>query len=218
VGAKTTKGYGNFYLRHFGKTTITVRSHRLAWELSHWCFLAEKEVICHRCDNPPCNQPAHLFPGTHAENTADMLRKKREARGPTHGAHTQPQAFYARAKLTPALVKELRFLASTGIFHPTDLADYYQTHADHIRNIVYGRSWKHIEYRLTVKWAPTDNLQGARRPKGIENAHAKLTEDQVMTIRTRHAAGETMAALGKEFGVGYTNISQIVHRHTWKHI
>lgn len=56
--------------------------------------------VCHRCDNPPCCNPAHLFIGTPADNSGDMVAKGRVARqvGLTHG----------QAKLTAEQVLALR--------------------------------------------------------------------------------------------------------------
>jgi hypothetical protein len=63
--------YGYFYAN--GKN---VRAHRLAAEMKHGP-IPEGMVVCHRCDNPPCVRPDHLWIGTRSENQTDMWLKGR---------------------------------------------------------------------------------------------------------------------------------------------
>jgi hypothetical protein len=70
-------GYG--VLNVLGRT---VDAHRISWEL-HYGPIPRGMVVCHRCDNPPCVRPDHLFLGTKRDNTHDMLRKGRGKNG-TH--------------------------------------------------------------------------------------------------------------------------------------
>lgn len=51
-------------------------AHRVAFRLTYGRILPGLE-ICHRCDNPPCCRPDHLFIGTHATNMADSSTKRR---------------------------------------------------------------------------------------------------------------------------------------------
>ena len=52
------------------------KAHRIAWSLTHGT-ITDGVHILHRCDNPPCCNPAHLFAGSSKDNTADMLAKGR---------------------------------------------------------------------------------------------------------------------------------------------
>ena len=86
-----TSGYGQI---RFNGTLV--KAHRLSYEL-HVGEIGDKHVL-HKCDNPACVNPQHLFLGTQADNIADMVAKGRQARGKSHGS----------AKLTEADVLAIR--------------------------------------------------------------------------------------------------------------
>lgn len=60
-----------------------------------------------------------------------------------------------------------------------------------------------------------DRLRDGTLPRGSKAGSARLTEDQVLEIKRRSIAGESRAALGREFGVRPENISHIVTGRTW---
>lgn len=102
-GPKTPRGYGAItYLKK------SWRAHRLAWTLTKGPIPAG-QVVCHKCDNPPCCNPAHLFLGTNGDNTRDAKRKGRLASGerhPTkvHGTAHLPRGADHHSKTNPACV------------------------------------------------------------------------------------------------------------------
>lgn len=91
---KDKDGYGKFRADgHNG------RAHRIAWEAVNGPIPAGLDAL-HSCDSPPCINPAHLFLGTNADNSADMVAKGRSLAGDRNPAHLRPERL-PRGELHP---------------------------------------------------------------------------------------------------------------------
>lgn len=131
-GNKFTNGYGQANLVHNGKRNHLV--HRLAYE--HWHGdIPKGMVICHRCDNPPCMNPDHLFSGSHKQNTQDMVAKGRHGRGGRQPA----------SKLTEQSVREARAAYATGKITQDALARAYGVSQPTMSLVLRGKKWAHVE-------------------------------------------------------------------------
>jgi hypothetical protein len=78
VGSKTHFGYGQLY-NHKDKRHPH-RAHRLSWEI-HYGDIPDGLQVLHKCDNPGCVNPEHLFLGNQKDNVRDAIRKGRAVKG-----------------------------------------------------------------------------------------------------------------------------------------
>jgi hypothetical protein len=136
------KGYGQFTMDRGGSRWTTVAAHRVAWELTHGP-IPEGQLVCHRCDNPPCCNPEHLFLGTTSDNVVDSVVKGRWTRNPWRN---QPKGERtANAKLTEAAVREIRQRYATGGISQQTLATEYGVNQTKISAVVRRETWAHVD-------------------------------------------------------------------------
>ncbi|OEU68450.1 MAG: hypothetical protein BBJ57_02225 [Desulfobacterales bacterium PC51MH44] len=120
-GCKST-GYG--IIRYDRKG---VYAHRMSWLFTHGS-VPDNVCVLHKCDNPSCCNPDHLFLGTHADNNADM-RKKGRAVG--------------YRKLSPSDIPEIRRCLKQGELQ-VSIGKKFDVSQQAISHILTGRRWAHI--------------------------------------------------------------------------
>ena len=128
LGSLDNHGYGRMNVG--GKPTMT---HRVSWEV-HKGPIPPGANVLHRCDNPRCVRPRHLFLGDHAANMADKMAKGRHRYGNVSGEE------HGMAKLTAEQVLAIRADQRS----LREVAAEYGLSRTHVWEIRTGRAWTHL--------------------------------------------------------------------------
>lgn len=131
-------------LHQFGYGIIVIRkqrycSHQLAYLLYNG-DLNDKHVL-HKCDNPKCVNPDHLFLGTQAENIYDCVNKKRQVHIPSPGERN------GFSKLTEEDVRDIFYKRNTLKYKLKDIANEYDIVTSCVSGIALGKSWKFLNLK-----------------------------------------------------------------------
>jgi hypothetical protein len=138
------EGYGQF--KSAGRN---LKSHRIAHYLAtgEWA----DRLVCHSCDRPGCCNPAHLFAGTEADNSADCKTKGRlnTAAGDQHRTRTRPELVLrgervGNSKLTAEQVSEIKRLADAEELPQRIIAARYGISRELVSRIKRGLTWRHV--------------------------------------------------------------------------
>ena len=134
TGTRDRKGYGVISV---GGTFY--KAHRFAWAIAYSDPPPRDLLVCHTCDTPACVNPSHLFLGTPADNSADMVRKGRVNRSPSAVGEKN-----GAAKLTVEAVRQIRQLRLTGMTQEARALKFGISRGQ-IQNIDRRIHWRNVE-------------------------------------------------------------------------
>lgn len=134
-GKSKTSSYGSLVIgSRTDGTRKTISAHRYSYQI----YIGDIEdglFVCHKCDNPSCVNPEHLFLGTRQDNVNDRESKGRN--NPPFGTS------HHKAKLTETDVISAKRLRSKGLTFQS-IADRFGVNKKTIIDAIYEKNWKHL--------------------------------------------------------------------------
>lgn len=199
TGCTDKKGYGVT-----SRESKFFHAHRLAYIFT-FGDIPENLCVCHHCDVPRCCSGRHLFLGTNADNSADMVAKGRQSQGEKHSKAILPGRYrgerhYAH-KVTDAQAIEIRRLYTETKMPQREIAEKFGLSKHAASKLMRGETWKCL--------GPVN--QPSKRA-------AKLSEETVREIRRLRATGLMIKQLAHQFSLSIFTVNDIVYRRTWKDI
>lgn len=138
-GGFSAFGYG-MLVAVVGNRRINFGAHRVSYFIRHRT-IPEGLFVCHRCDNPACVNPEHLFLATNQGNQHDKVNKMRQSFSEKHGRHI----------LTCDQVQQIRVLSFFLKTSAAELAELYGMSHSAITSVLEGSNWKHLPLPPCIK-------------------------------------------------------------------
>jgi hypothetical protein len=135
TASRRSNNYGSLCI---GRRGINVSAHIASWMI-HFGPVPEGLLVCHRCDNPPCVRPNHLWLGTHHDNSLDAFIK-----GRMPGPVPLLGELNPKAKLTTTDVLEIRRLHGDAGISLAALGRMFKVTKQSIWGIIQKKNWTHV--------------------------------------------------------------------------
>lgn len=187
AGLRDKKGYGIFKALGF-----THRANRFSW-LLHKGEFPNELYVCHKCDNPPCVNPDHLFLGTQKDNMQDMVRKGRNA--DSKGIKNP------RASLYDDAIIQIRKLWDLGE-SVKEIAIHFCVPKSTVQKIISNETWTHL---------PPCNRK-------TSNRGSHLRELDILEMRRLYGLGLSSTLLGKMFRLSQQQAWKVVNYWSFKEV
>jgi hypothetical protein len=204
--AGKNREYGTFNLNGRGKAPV--KAHRLSWYIVHG-ELPDDMHVCHKCDNPSCVNPDHLFLGTTQDNLGDMRNKGRQGHPDNHGERNPA------SKLTQAQVKEIRQRYGDGTTTSYTLACEFGVSRDAILKLLHNDNWYDPNYTPNPDLFARVHKEARARQCGEQHPLARLTWAEVHAIREMQGEKDSRT-VAREFCISITQVNRIWHNRAWK--
>lgn len=146
TGRITEQGYGQFAVKSKPRA-----AHRVSFELFNGP-IPEGKIVRHRCDNPICVNPKHLFLGTVVDNARDRVLRKRDnpPSGDRHWTRQHPEWIVRgkrgpvkrRGRLNVRKAEQVKMMFNAGKYTKSDLARRFRVSIGTISGVVTGRVWR----------------------------------------------------------------------------
>lgn len=203
LGPLTGSGYGDFYWKG-----LRSGAHRVAIEVFTGRPIPDGMCVCHRCDNPGCVNPGHLFLGTNDDNVADKVAKGRSSRGASHGLRMKGSALFQGAMAARrgenSESAKLSEDQARAIFQASgfqkDIAEQFGVTQSLVSSIKRKRIWEvlHEPGKITIMREPPPG----QRPS--------VPADKARDIC---AATGSLSAIAKRFSVSKSYAGKLRSRH-----
>lgn len=177
--------------------------------LSYMVFVGpvEGNLILHRCDNPCCCNPKHLYAGNHSDNHKDVIRRdRRDKTRHTKNILDRKTAILAFKLLKTKSNKEISDILGVGVSSICNIRQK-KSHQE-----VFDSLPRHV--RNTIVFAKNIRPDGS----GEQNGSSVLTTEEVLKIRRLYGKGWSILGIKKKFGVSTSTIMRITSFSSWKNL
>lgn len=190
--------YGVFY--HPEKRR-SYSAHRMSWELFYGP-IPKGLMVLHKCDNSICVNPRHLYLGTHKDNMADKVRRRRSPYGERNH----------KSKASGASVRRMRELFFRGVRDIRELMEEYGLARTTVHQILTGRTWKHAGGPIVPQLSITIGSVTFKM-----TSLAVIAEIKARYVKHTLSGTNSKRALMREFQVG-EDVFNKIRDLTWEEL